>query len=695
MKKHLFVVFCFLVSAYGNSYAACVTAGGTRYECGDKVYESCTLDSDMICEDNYCLELRASDITIEGAGYEIAGNHFSGGSAVYISGSSGAHNVTVKNLKATEFYNGVQIYSSEGNVVENCEMYDNDGHGVFASQSSSNNIIQNNHFHENGNNAVTFSIDSMNNQAINNVMENGNYHGVEISDNSNNNIVSGNTISGNVQGILLYSYCHDNLVTGNTISNNEGTGLNYGIKIFCRCSSNTVSANSIVNNAFAGVWIDGYDTESNIVSDNLIRYNGVYGVLVQFEANGNTFSDNAIENSGLAGILLEFEACDNIIGNNILEGGSYGIYVQWDANGNIFSSNTVSGCYFNGIHLAETALNSALESNVVCGNGEDGVDIYDESVESTHSGDNNTCETAENWMDATGIGPCRYACVPDGCVGALDVYGCGDVIPESCAMNANLFPKSGGCFTVGADNIVVDGNGYTLMGTGTGEGVSIVGKTGVTVKQFHIKNFSTGVYLGLTSTLNEIKQNALTLNTDGVVVENATNNAIDNNTVTGNVRGISLLDNAVGNTLSSNTIGDNEEEGVRIDSESNIVTRNQIHGNDADGILLDSNSDSNTLTLNSVCDNSDYDIENQGSNTGDENECDSQLNWSDGGSPGCAETCVPCGCVGDKHSFVCGDVVTESCMLNCDLEASGECFTPGRGRNHHRRRRAYHHGRLA
>ena len=171
-------------------------------------------------------------------------------------------------------------------------------------KGASNNIIQNNHLHENGNNAVTLSIDIMNNQVINNAMENGNYHGVEISDNSNNNIVSGNTISGNVQGILLYSYCHDNLVTGNTISNNEGTGLNYGIKI-CRCSSNTVSANSLVNNAFAGVWIDGYDTESNIVSDNLIRYNGVYGVLVQFEANGNTVSDNAIENSGLAGILLE------------------------------------------------------------------------------------------------------------------------------------------------------------------------------------------------------------------------------------------------------------------------------------------------------------------------------------------------------------------------------------------------------
>ena len=149
-------------------------------------------------------------------------------------------------------------------------------------------------------------------------------------------------------------------------------------------------------------------------------------------------------------------------------------------------------------------------------------------------------------------------------------------------MNANLFPKSGGCFTVGADNIVVDGNGYTLMGTGTGEGVSIVvdgngytlmgtgtgegvsivGKTGVTVKQFHIKNFSTGVYLGLASTLNEIKQNAFMPDTDS-------------------------------------------------------------------------------------------------------------------GSPGCAETYVPCGCVGGKHSFVCGDVVTESCMLNCDIEASGECFTLG------------------
>jgi hypothetical protein len=50
-----------------------------------------------------------------------------------------------------------------------------------------------------------------------------------------------------------------------------------------------------------------------------------------------------------------------------------------------------------------------------------------------------------------------------GCFGATHNFTCGDTITESCTLTCNL-KSNGTCFTIGADNITIDGAGHSITG---------------------------------------------------------------------------------------------------------------------------------------------------------------------------------------------------------------------------------------
>ena len=94
-----------------------------------------------------------------------------------------------------------------------------------------------------------------------------------------------------------------------------------------------------------------------------------------------------------------------------------------------------------------------------------------------------------------------------GCVGdetGTD-FGCGDKIIESCTFNADMTCPAGMGLVVGADDITIDGIGFTLDGVipGTCEDYNRAGISGttmstrdnVTIKNLKVKNFCCGIYL--------------------------------------------------------------------------------------------------------------------------------------------------------------------------------------------------------
>jgi parallel beta-helix repeat protein len=83
------------------------------------------------------------------------------------------------------------------------------------------------------------------------------------------------------------------------------------------------------------------------------------------------------------------------------------------------------------------------------------------------------------------------------------------------------------------DNIVVDGVGYTVQGTGSGTGIYLSHRSNVTIKNIEIESFYYGIGLDLSSN-NNIYENNITKNYYGIGVDSSSNNLIHHNTFMNN-----------------------------------------------------------------------------------------------------------------------------------------------------------------
>ncbi len=109
------------------------------------------------------------------------------------------------------------------------------------------------------------------------------------------------------------------------------------------------------------------------------------------------------------------------------------------------------------------------------------------------------------------------------------------------------------------DNIVVDGAGYKVQGTGSGKGIDLTGRSNVTIKNMEIRAFAWGVW--------------------GVWLYPSSNNKVLGNKITNNTFGVWVY--ASNNTISGNTITNNTDSGVVIDLDSsdNTISGNNITNN--------------------------------------------------------------------------------------------------------------------
>ena len=135
-----------------------------------------------------------------------------------------------------------------------------------------------------------------------------------------------------------------------------------------------------------------------------------------------------------------------------------------------------------------------------------------------------------------------------------------------------------------ADNIVIDGNGYTLQGPGPWVwpptyGFRLSGRKGVTIKNVVIEGWVYGICAG---------------GSDG--------NTLSDNTISGNLLGV-YLEFCDSNTLSDNTMSDNWSKGIlAFACEDNTLSGNKISSNYI-GIELSSLCHHNLIYHNNILDN--------------------------------------------------------------------------------------------
>lgn len=161
----------------------------------------------------------------------------------------------------------------------------------------------------------------------NNICENNWGDGIKLY-NSSNNIVSNNTCEYShgdyivrTDGIVLYES------SNNTISNNICKYNNEGIRLK-RSSNNTIS-----NNICDGISL--FESAGNTITNNICKP----GITLSTSA-GNTISNNICKSSRY-GICL-FSSAGNTISNNTLEENKYGIYLSFSEDNRIYSNTFVN-----------------------------------------------------------------------------------------------------------------------------------------------------------------------------------------------------------------------------------------------------------------------------------------------------------------------------------------------------------------
>jgi len=120
-------------------------------------------------------------------------------------------------------------------------------------------------------------------------------------------------------------------------------------------------------------------------------------------------------------------------------------------------------------------------------------------------------------------------------------------------------------------NIVIDGNGYTVQGNQSGNGLSLTSISNVTIKNTSIRNFYYGIYL-YESSNNTISGNNITANKEyGIYLYESSNNIIFGNNITANnYYGILLLYSSNYNSIYHNNFVNNAQQAYTYGSYDNV-----------------------------------------------------------------------------------------------------------------------------
>jgi parallel beta-helix repeat protein len=332
----------------------------------------------------------------------------------------------------------------------------------------------------------------------------------------------------------------------------DGISLRYS-------SSNSISGNNITNNR-EGVLL--VSSSNNTISENIIKASTLdFGIMFRGSSN-NTVSENIITHNML-GIALEWKSkipnspivysSDNVIYHNSFVNNPYqalgGLRNVWDdgypSGGNYWSDYKGTDADHDGV--GDTPY-------VIDANNTDYYPLMNLYVQS----------------------------------GAVYIRADGSIDPSDAPISTvdkvtytftgNIASDAG--IVIERDSILVDGQGYTVQGTWRGTGITLSGRSNVTIKNTEITAFIFGIWLGYSS-----------------------NNSISGNGVAANSWVGIKLQNCLDINIVNNDITDNDLAGIWLFfSNSSLVSQNRIARTHIAGIILDISSN-NTIFENDVRDN--------------------------------------------------------------------------------------------
>ncbi|MEM1542926.1 MAG: right-handed parallel beta-helix repeat-containing protein [Ignisphaera sp.] len=166
-------------------------------------------------------------------------------------------------------------------------------------------------------------------------------------------------------------------------------------------------------------------------------------------------------------------------------------------------------------------------------------------------------------------------------------------LTSDISVNINTFGSPS--IAIERDNIILDGNGHEIVGTGWWiRGIVLVNRKNVTIRNIKISRFRYGIYLKFSH--NNTIINSTLSRTAGIFLHSSLNNVISNNIFSSNDEYSIYLELSPNNTITNNTFSDNTEDCIYMVFSPNNTIANNIFSNSRDGVYLSYSSNSNIVS---------------------------------------------------------------------------------------------------
>jgi parallel beta-helix repeat protein len=517
----------------------------TNYSIGDNVsLTDCgTLDTanavykllNNITTTGSCFEITNHNITLDGQGYTITGDHSADSYGINSSiGGGGTINTTIKNITVTDFGYGLWLDAPGYGVVEDVITRSNSDYGIKGFSLTNFKRIRS--FDEN------ISLDIASGNHIQDVLiENSSKRGIEISGNVDHNVLVNVTINGS-KGVAIYIQSintkspNNNTLKNITITNTAGTGYDLNVTSVPGWIPDDIR--------FVDVGIANYTLGS--VGSKLYFEDSRFG-LIKFTNGINGTGTNLSDDIRIGNNSVVVESGNNPGLNVSANITLYGIGDRGSGDPLILRNGVDCGsvCHnFSGLEESTVTFNVSYWTNYSIG--------YNSSrlKECAILDSANTLYTLLNDVSTTTT-----------------------------------------CFNITADNVTLDGQGYNVDGDdeiSDDYGVYAANQSNLTIRNLNITNFSNGIYF---SEVNDslLKDNTLYSNVkEAVFLSGSYSNKLTNNTIFDNNDGIYLDANSSYNNITNNTVNDNGDDGIYVrHSSNNQIRGNYVNGSGNSGIELD------------------------------------------------------------------------------------------------------------